>query len=194
MAKLNEGIANRIRMYAGSRRSREVITAFLESALECEPNFEASLGHENWKAIDMWISGHRVGLVFPKKELIKFFNRLPHEPKTGYALGRLNNRGEWEFEASKLPSIEVMLRCLRDNIKTLSVSKFKSNRNISSRVRFEVFVRDKYTCQYCGRKGPDVQLHVDHKHPVSLGGSNVLENLITACSECNLGKSNRHIT
>ncbi|MFN2502388.1 MAG: HNH endonuclease [Pyrinomonadaceae bacterium] len=28
-----------------------------------------------------------------------------------------------------------------------------------------MFVRGNYTCQYCGRKGPDVSLHVDHRTP-----------------------------
>lgn len=62
--------------------------------------------------------------------------------------------------------------------------------SISTRKRFLVLQRDHFRCVYCGR-GPDhgVFLHVDHIHPVSLGGTDELENLTTACSECNLGKS-----
>jgi 5-methylcytosine-specific restriction endonuclease McrA len=48
-----------------------------------------------------------------------------------------------------------------------------------------------FTCQYCGRSAPDVELQVDHVHPQSLGGATVLENLVTACVECNVGKSAR---
>ncbi|MEM8717973.1 MAG: HNH endonuclease [Cyanobacteria bacterium P01_G01_bin.39] len=62
---------------------------------------------------------------------------------------------------------------------------------ISKSIRFEIFKRDKFTCQYCGNKAPDAILHVDHINPVSKGGTNDLLNLITSCADCNLGKSNR---
>src|SRR6476469_8331896 len=62
---------------------------------------------------------------------------------------------------------------------------------ISKSIRFEVFKRDKFTCQYCGRKSPDIVLQIDHISPVSKGGTNDLLNLITSCIDCNLGKSNR---
>lgn len=67
-------------------------------------------------------------------------------------------------------------------------------RGLPSSTRFAVLVRDDYTCAYCGRKPPEVTLHVDHRLPVSMGGSNDLSNLVTSCSECNLGKSNRYVT
>lgn len=62
---------------------------------------------------------------------------------------------------------------------------------IRKSVRFEVFKRDSFTCQYCGCKAPDVILHVDHINPVSKGGDNEIINLITSCADCNLGKSDR---
>lgn len=61
---------------------------------------------------------------------------------------------------------------------------------IPKRVRFEVFKRDSFRCQYCGREAPNVLLHVDHITPVSEGGTNDITNLITSCADCNLGKSN----
>lgn len=61
---------------------------------------------------------------------------------------------------------------------------------VSTRTRFEIFKRDKFTCQYCGRTPPSVVLHVDHIEAVSTGGSDKAENLVTACQDCNLGKSN----
>lgn len=60
---------------------------------------------------------------------------------------------------------------------------------ISKRVRFEVFKRDTFTCQYCGETPPSVILHVDHIHPVAMGGTHDIDNLVTSCSTCNLGKS-----
>ncbi|MGB0757460.1 MAG: HNH endonuclease [Patescibacteria group bacterium] len=65
---------------------------------------------------------------------------------------------------------------------------------LSKKVRFEVFKRDKFTCQYCGRKSPDILLHIDHIEPVSKGGDNDIINLITSCQECNLGKSNNQLS
>lgn len=59
---------------------------------------------------------------------------------------------------------------------------------ISKKLRFEVFKRDKFTCQYCGRTVPDVILQIDHIVPIAKGGKNDILNLITSCRECNLGK------
>lgn len=60
---------------------------------------------------------------------------------------------------------------------------------ISKELRFKILHRDNFTCQYCGRKAPEVILHVDHIRPVSKGGDNRESNLITACYDCNMGKS-----
>lgn len=62
---------------------------------------------------------------------------------------------------------------------------------ISKSTRFNVFKRDGFVCQYCGAHPPMVVLHVDHIHPVSEGGGNNANNLITACESCNLGKGAR---
>ena len=61
-----------------------------------------------------------------------------------------------------------------------------SRENISDYMRFQVLKRDKFTCQYCGKSG--VELEVDHIKPVAHGGSNDLGNLITSCKNCNRGK------
>lgn len=61
-------------------------------------------------------------------------------------------------------------------------------------VRFEVFKRDSFTCQYCGQKSPDVVLEIDHITPVAEGGDNDILNLVTACKACNSGKSDRRLT
>jgi len=60
---------------------------------------------------------------------------------------------------------------------------------LGKKVRFNVFKRDAFTCQYCGSKPPAVVLEVDHIHPVSKGGTDEIDNLITACFDCNRGKS-----
>lgn len=42
-------------------------------------------------------------------------------------------------------------------------------KTISKKTRFEVFKRDSFTCQYCGRTAPDVILEIDHINPVNNG-------------------------
>lgn len=64
-----------------------------------------------------------------------------------------------------------------------------SRKSISKRKRFSVFARDGFTCRYCGRQPSDVILHLDHIIPVSKGGTNDPENLVTSCADCNLGKA-----
>jgi hypothetical protein len=57
-------------------------------------------------------------------------------------------------------------------------------------MRFEVFKRDNFTCQYCGRTPQDgAKLVADHKLAVANGGLTEISNLITSCFECNAGKS-----
>ena len=69
-----------------------------------------------------------------------------------------------------------------------------SRKAITKTARFEVFKRDKFTCQYCGASAPDVILEIDHIKPVSKGGTNDIINLITACRDCNRGKSDKELS
>lgn len=63
-------------------------------------------------------------------------------------------------------------------------------RSISKKLRFDVFKRDSFTCQYCGSHPPSVTLEVDHIMAVSNNGTNDIDNLITSCFDCNRGKRN----
>ena len=65
---------------------------------------------------------------------------------------------------------------------------------LPKKLRFEVFKRDSFTCQYCGRMAPDVVLEVDHIVPVAEGGTNDIMNLITSCHDCNSGKGKRKLS
>jgi hypothetical protein len=64
---------------------------------------------------------------------------------------------------------------------------------VGKRLRFQIFDRDGFACQYCGKTPPDVKLEIDHIISVSTGGTNDPENLRTSCSACNAGKSNRQL-
>jgi 5-methylcytosine-specific restriction endonuclease McrA len=51
--------------------------------------------------------------------------------------------------------------------------------------RFNVFLRDRFTCQYCGAHD---DLTFDHVTPRSKGGHTTWDNVVAACSPCNLAK------
>ena len=57
--------------------------------------------------------------------------------------------------------------------------------------RFNVFLRDRFTCQYCGLGFPTHELTFDHIIPRSRGGRTVWANVVTACGTCNLAKGSR---
>lgn len=60
-------------------------------------------------------------------------------------------------------------------------------------IRWQVFARDGFRCRYCGVQAGDdgVTLHADHLVSVVDGGTNAMDNLITACQRCNGGKGAR---
>jgi 5-methylcytosine-specific restriction endonuclease McrA len=51
-----------------------------------------------------------------------------------------------------------------------------------------ILIRDKYTCQYCGKKYKAMELTLDHVIPKSRGGHTRWENLVTCCKTCNTRK------
>lgn len=57
--------------------------------------------------------------------------------------------------------------------------------------RENIFVRDDYTCQYCGRKFSASELTLDHVYPKSRFGPDIWENIVACCKECNQYKADR---
>ena len=60
--------------------------------------------------------------------------------------------------------------------------------SISKKLRFDIFKRDGFLCGYCGRTPPSVVLEIDHIKPKVSGGLDDINNLLTACFDCNRGK------
>ena len=60
--------------------------------------------------------------------------------------------------------------------------------SIRPRDRFLTFKRDNFTCRYCGRRPPEVQLECDHVIPRAKGGADKRSNYVTSCHDCNSGK------
>ncbi len=87
------------------------------------------------------------------------------------------------------PWLTVLLDHLGVSRRTRKWRHIRAEREkMSSRLWWSVLKRDKFTCRYCGRKPPDVKLHVDHVKALANGGTTVLENLVTACASCDVGK------
>ncbi len=57
--------------------------------------------------------------------------------------------------------------------------------------RFNVFLRDRFACQYCGETPGTSELTFDHVIPKSRGGETSWENVVTACADCNLIKGSK---
>ena len=57
--------------------------------------------------------------------------------------------------------------------------------------RFNVFLRDRFSCQYCQKAFPANELTFDHLVPRSRGGRTAWTNILTACTRCNLRKGSR---
>lgn len=70
----------------------------------------------------------------------------------------------------------------------LPARKLARTRRVTAQARFLILQRDGFACRYCGRRPPEVILHVDHVQPWSKGGPDDPSNLVTACRDCNLGK------
>jgi 5-methylcytosine-specific restriction endonuclease McrA len=57
--------------------------------------------------------------------------------------------------------------------------------------RRNVMLRDRFTCQYCGRALPAAELTLDHVVPRCRGGTTAWENVVAACKRCNHRKGDR---
>lgn len=93
------------------------------------------------------------------------------------------------FEAQVFTPDQIV-RMMQDRWETFRTTKLRERGTIAVGLRFRVFVRDGFRCRYCGISVDEgAILHVDHVVPQSRGGDTTLENLVTACIDCNLGKS-----
>jgi len=134
-----------------------------------------------------------------KEEIIKHLIKNQKEFKELSIMSVVDNGVYSTMEGNGWPIEKALpyqrwLREVKDNKyskwkEELKPKKVKRRESpISPRLRFEILKRDNFTCQYCGRKAPEVELEVDHIEPYSKTKDNSPENLITACKECNRGK------
>ena len=81
----------------------------------------------------------------------------------------------------RLPSVVRLLRFVRARVKHDYVPFTRAN----------IYARDDYTCQYCGRKFDAEDLTFDHVVPSAQGGRRSWDNIVTACVPCNKRKAAR---
>ncbi len=96
-------------------------------------------------------------------------------------LDRVNILAEYDFRVSS-PSMSLALPsvvCLKSYVKPSRHPAF---------TRFNVFLRDRFRCQYCGAEH---DLTFDHVVPRRFGGETTWENIVAACSSCNLKKGGK---
>ena len=73
----------------------------------------------------------------------------------------------------------------------ISLKEYVSQARRPAFTRFNVFLRDRFVCQYCGDGFPAHELTFDHVIPRSLGGRTTWDNVVSACAPCNLKKGGR---
>lgn len=96
-------------------------------------------------------------------------------------LDRVNIVSEYD-QVVRSPSVELQLPSV------VALKSFVETERNPAFTRFNVFLRDRFQCQYCGSQE---DLTFDHLIPRSKGGLTTWDNVIAACSPCNLRKANK---
>lgn len=101
-----------------------------------------------------------------------------------------------EFLAYKTgaPTSEIERESCSRTVSRSAAQSHVTHRAIPVSLRYAVLKRDHFRCVKCGRSpaSSGVSLHVDHIQAWANGGESVERNLQTLCSDCNLGKSDKH--
>jgi 5-methylcytosine-specific restriction endonuclease McrA len=101
-------------------------------------------------------------------------------------LERVDVLSEYDREV-RSPSFKMKLPSV------ISLKEYVPLKSTPAFTRFNVFLRDRFSCQYCGDRLPTSELTFDHVVPRSKGGRTNWSNIVTACSDCNLHKGSRSV-
>ena len=99
-------------------------------------------------------------------------------------LERVNVVSEYD-RIIRSPSLEMRLPSV------IALKEYIPSARRPAFTRFNVFLRDCFSCQYCGDDFPAHDLTFDHLVPRSRGGRTTWVNVVAACAPCNLEKGNR---
>ncbi len=89
---------------------------------------------------------------------------------------------EWPDAYFRSPSTTIAVP------KTMMLREFAHVGQSPKFCRRSILLRDRFTCQYCGKTFPESDLTYDHVVPRSKGGVTVWDNIVSACVECNKAK------
>ena len=104
---------------------------------------------------------------------------------TMLCLGKVEVIEEYDHEirsvsfSLRLPSVVRLLKLIKRPQNPIKFS------------RQNIYARDRYKCQYCGRQFPSEELTYDHVLPKSRGGKTQWGNIVTCCVDCNRKKGGR---
>lgn len=99
-------------------------------------------------------------------------------------LERVSVLSEYDREV-RSPSFSMRLPSV------IALRDFVPSARMPAFTRFNVFLRDCFTCQYCASRRPAPELTFDHVIPRAKGGRTSWENVVTACGACNLRKGSK---
>lgn len=91
----------------------------------------------------------------------------------------------WEDAFFRSPSITIAVP------KVIALREYAPVHGIPKCTRRNIYLRDRFSCQYCGHRFPVSDLTYDHVIPRSKGGKTVWTNILTACMECNGRKADK---
>ncbi|MDB6077563.1 MAG: endonuclease [Akkermansiaceae bacterium] len=107
---------------------------------------------------------------------------------------RTHDLGSWvdhstrEIVADVIHTVRVALRVP----KIIVLAMYEKLPRMEVRfTRRNVFLRDKFTCQYCARIFTENDLNLDHVMPRDKGGKTTWDNIVTSCIRCNTRKANK---
>lgn len=100
-------------------------------------------------------------------------------------LGRYNVVAEYEDLVARSPSMEIKIPSV------VALREFKPVKRRPAFNRYNLFLRDRHRCQYCGTHHATRDLTFDHVIPRSKGGTNGWQNVVAACVPCNGRKGNK---
>ena len=132
-----------------------------------------------------------VGVATVSRALVKVWNETAHivDP-ADYQLYDWSDWARQEPQADelfiktgrgKLRVPEVLTLCRYDRMPASAVTFSRRN----------LFKRDRFTCQYCGRQPGADELTIDHVVPRAQGGHSAWDNCVLACVDCNHAKADR---
>lgn len=101
-------------------------------------------------------------LLLDRVNLVESYDKVVHSPSIAF----------------KVPSV-------------VALKRYVSFNGRPAFTRYNIYLRDNFTCQYCAEPFPAKDLTFDHVHPRSRGGLTEWTNVVAACSPCNLKKANR---